>query len=110
MSIKSLVAGVKTEVFSELTENNNLESFVSASAYDTAWLAMIPLVENNEKVPMFSGCLNWIVRNQKESGFWGETDDQDLPTIDALPSTLACLIALKTWNAGHPNIESGNTL
>lgn len=107
-SIHSLVTEVKTEIFSILLDNNDIEAFVSTSAYDTAWLAMIPLEnESNEKIPMFSSCLSWILRNQKDSGFWGESDDQDLPTIDALPSTLACLVALKMWNVGHQNIKSG---
>lgn len=56
---------------------------------------------------MFKGCLDWIVNNQKEEGFWGEDWSDGLPTIDSLPSTLACIVALKTWGVGEQNIEKG---
>lgn len=104
LSIESLVSQVKNEIFYNLLSHS--DAFVSPSAYDTAWLAMIPH-QNNHKIPMFSNCLNWIIQNQKEGGFWGETNEEGIPTIDALPSTLACLIALKMWDPAHPNIESG---
>ncbi|KAL1560201.1 geranyllinalool synthase [Salvia divinorum] len=104
LSIKTLVSQVKNEIFCNL--HSNSDAFVSSSAYDTAWLAMIPH-QNNDKLPMFSSCLNWIIQNQNEGGFWGETNEEGIPTIDALPSTLACLIALKMWDSAHPNIESG---
>ncbi|KAG6384152.1 hypothetical protein SASPL_156055 [Salvia splendens] len=104
LSIESLVNQVKNEIFCKL--HSHSDAFVSPSAYDTAWLAMIPH-QNNHKIPMFSNCLNWIIQNQKEGGFWGETNEEGIPTIDALPSTLACLIALKMWDPAHPNIESG---
>ncbi|KAF7115943.1 hypothetical protein RHSIM_RhsimUnG0042700 [Rhododendron simsii] len=54
--------------------------------------------------PMFKGCLEWIVNNQSEEGFGGEVG---IPTIDGLPSTLACLAApIKTWGiVGEENIE-----
>ncbi|KAG6419087.1 hypothetical protein SASPL_121296 [Salvia splendens] len=104
LSIESLVNQVKNEIFCKL--HSHSDAFVSPSAYDTAWLAMIPH-QNNHKIPMFSNCLNWIIQNQKEGGFWAETNEEGIPTIDALPSTLACLIALKMWDPAHPNIESG---
>ncbi|KAH6829065.1 hypothetical protein C2S53_013213 [Perilla frutescens var. hirtella] len=98
--IETLVSEVKKEILL------NVDAFVSPSAYDTAWLAMIPH-EQNPNAPMFDTCLNWILQNQNEAGFWGEINDHDLPTIDALTATLACSIALKFWNAGHQNIQSG---
>ncbi|XP_047964745.1 (E,E)-geranyllinalool synthase-like [Salvia hispanica] len=104
LSIESLVSQVKNEIFYNLLSHS--DAFVSPSAYDTAWLAMIPHL-NNHKIPMFSNSLNWIIQNQNEGGFWGETNEEGIPTIDALPSTLACLIALKMWDPAHPNIESG---
>ncbi|XP_057764549.1 S-linalool synthase [Salvia miltiorrhiza] len=106
-SIESLVSQVKNEILCELS-NNGGDAFVSPSAYDTAWLAIIPH-QNNHKIPMFSTCLDWILQNQKQGGFWGETNEEGLPTIDALPATLACLIALNTWNAAaaHQHIQSG---
>nr|QEV81852.1 terpene synthase 13 [Prunella vulgaris] len=105
LSIESLVSEVKNEILSELM-SNDVDAFLSPSAYDSAWLAMIPH-HNNPKIPMFSSCLDWIVKNQKEEGFWGECDEEDLPTIDALSSTIACLVALKLWIPSHPNIQSG---
>ncbi|KAG8381989.1 hypothetical protein BUALT_Bualt05G0029800 [Buddleja alternifolia] len=103
LSIQTLVSEVKKEIFSD---HASFSAFVTPSAYDTAWLAMIP-DHKNKKGPMFGSCLDWIVENQKEVGFWGETNEEGLPTIDALTSTLACLLALMTWGAGHPNIQRG---
>ncbi|XP_058202805.1 (E,E)-geranyllinalool synthase-like [Rhododendron vialii] len=106
-SIETLVKKVREEIFSTFDDYN---SFVSVSVYDTAWLAMIP--ENPNKFeqccgPMFKGCLEWVLNNQKEEGFWGERDMNGLPTIDSLPSTLACIVALKKWNLGDTNINKG---
>nr|QIQ55998.1 putative terpene synthase 7 [Eremophila drummondii] len=109
LSIQNLVAEVKKEIFSN--ETSNFAAFVSTSAYDTAWLAMIPDHENKEVQqagPMFKSCLDWVIENQREGGFWGEiTDGEGSPTIDALPATLACLLALKTWNKGQRNVQLG---
>nr|UNA06916.1 terpene synthase 4 [Jasminum sambac] len=103
-SIKSLVSEIKEEYFS----SDNPHAFVPASAYDTAWLAMIP-ADNARKQnrPMFKNCLNWILENQKSGGFWGEIDEEGFSSIDALPATLVCMVALKTWNIGQKNIEKG---
>ncbi|KAL3623418.1 hypothetical protein CASFOL_032234 [Castilleja foliolosa] len=106
-SIESLVEEVKDEMFFSGNYDKIVDAFVYPSAYDTAWLAMIPYNHEKENGPMFNMCLNWIVGNQKEGGFWGEEDEYNLPTIDALPATLACLLALKTWNVGHQNIQTG---
>lgn len=80
-------------------------SFVSPSAYDTAWLAMInnPLCNS----AMFKDCLDWVLNNQAEEGYWGECDAHGNLTIVSLPATLACLIALKKWNIGNQNIKRG---
>ncbi|CAI9783841.1 unnamed protein product [Fraxinus pennsylvanica] len=102
-SIQSLVSDIKKEIFS----NDDLHAFVSPSAYDTAWLAMIPAHPSKQNCPMFKNCLNWILENQKEEGFWGERNEEGLPTIDTLPATLSCMVALKTWNVGQENIEKG---
>ncbi|RVW46283.1 (E,E)-geranyllinalool synthase [Vitis vinifera] len=71
----------------------------------TAWLAMVP--GGNDGRPMFGECLNWVVNNQREGGFWGESDGYGNPTIDCLPATLACMLALKTWGVGSGNLERG---
>ncbi|WRX27195.1 hypothetical protein QQP08_019682 [Theobroma cacao] len=85
-------------------------SFVSPSAYDTAWLAMIPADSNSQpcSAPMFKDCLDWVLNNQTEEGYWGERDAHGNPTIESLPATLACLIALKKWNVGIENVERAN--
>ncbi|KAL3820530.1 hypothetical protein ACJIZ3_006435 [Penstemon smallii] len=104
LSIQFLVSEVKKEIFSD---DNNFHGFVSPSAYDTAWLAMIPHC-TSENGPMFECCLNWVLENQREGGFWGElNEDDDSPSIDTLPATLACLLALKKWNVGHEYVEKG---
>ncbi|WJZ96335.1 hypothetical protein VitviT2T_015029 [Vitis vinifera] len=99
--IEALVRKIKDEMFSSV----DLYSFVSPSAYDTAWLAMVP--GGNDGRPMFGECLNWVVNNQREGGFWGESDGYGNPTIDCLPATLACMLALKTWGVGSGNLERG---
>ena len=80
-------------------------SFVSSSAYDTAWLAMIPA--DSYIQPMFKNCLEWLLNNQKQQGFWGQTDAFGKETIDSLPATLASMIALKKWNTGACMIQKG---
>ncbi|KAI3677468.1 hypothetical protein L2E82_51682 [Cichorium intybus] len=103
-SIHVLVTKFKEEMFLK-TKNQHLQSFVSPSAYDTAWLAMIPHeMENNR--PLFKGCLEWLLNNQKENGSWGESVN-GLPTLDALPATLASMAVLRKWGTGAENIEKG---
>ncbi|XP_039051095.1 S-linalool synthase-like [Hibiscus syriacus] len=82
-------------------------SFVSASGYDTAWLAMIP-IHSDPTCSMFKECLEWVANNQTEEGYWGDcVDAHGDPSIDSLPATLACLIALHRWNVGANNIKRG---
>ncbi|KAI8000000.1 (E,E)-geranyllinalool synthase [Camellia lanceoleosa] len=101
-SIQALVDQIKQEMFS----TSNFYSFVSPSAYDTAWIAMVPHTQQSG-CPMFKGYLDWVLNNQKEEGFWGEVGNDGLPTIDSLPTTLACMVALKTWGVGQKNIKKG---
>ncbi|XVF25854.1 hypothetical protein REPUB_Repub13aG0249900 [Reevesia pubescens] len=100
VSIQALVKEIKEEMFVDIDPY----SFVSPSAYDTAWLAMIPADPNQPCLsPMFKDCLDWVVNNQAEEGYWGECDAHGNPTIESLPATLACVIALKKWNiVGRP--------
>ena len=104
--LATLVEEIKKEMFIDI---NNIDpySFVSPSAYDTAWLAMVP-DSNQSFEPMFKDCLNWVLNNQREQGFWGDCcDAHGRPTIESLPATLACLIVLRRWNSGKPQIERG---
>ncbi|KAJ8531562.1 hypothetical protein K7X08_026996 [Anisodus acutangulus] len=103
-SIEYLVNEIKKELFS----NQDFNTFVTqTSAYDTAWLAMIPYNNQEANGPMFESCLNWILSNQNEQGFWGESNGENLPTIYSLPTTLACMVALKKWNVGESHIRKG---
>lgn len=101
VSIKGLVNEIKNKMFSAQSQS----SLVSPSAFDTAWLAMIPDAKNTEN-PMFECCVDWVLNNQQEEGFWGDGGDHNL--IHTLSSTLACILALATWNVGHENIEPGD--
>ncbi|XWS12697.1 hypothetical protein CRYUN_Cryun37aG0112700 [Craigia yunnanensis] len=105
VSIQSLVKETKEEMFSDIDPY----SFVSPSAYDTAWLAIIPAEYSNQpcSVPMFKDCLDWVLNNQSEEGYWGECDAHGNPTIESLPATMACVIALKKWSVGIENAERG---
>ncbi|KAK6268819.1 hypothetical protein QUC31_012979 [Theobroma cacao] len=108
VSIHALIKEIKDEMSSDYIDPY---SFVSPSAYDTAWLAMIPADSNSQpcSAPMFKDCLDWVLNNQTEEGYWGERDAHGNPTIESLPATLACLIALKKWNVGIENVERGLT-
>ncbi|XP_019085664.1 PREDICTED: (E,E)-geranyllinalool synthase-like, partial [Camelina sativa] len=96
-------------------------SFVSPSAYDTAWLSMIEEDNNvgdDELKPMFQDCLDWIMCNQNaREGFWGNsggyTQMADAEAEDGeedmyiLTSTLACVVALHKWNIGYFHLHKG---
>jgi geranyllinalool synthase len=104
-SIQSLVNEMKEKMFSSNCDDPYY-SFISASAYDTAWLAMIP-DPHQPSQPMFKNCLDWVLHNQKDEGSWGDCDAHGMPTIECLPATLACIVALKKWNVGTECVEKG---
>lgn len=101
---QALVKTIKEEL---LSDNNDPYSFIAPSAYDTAWLAMVPDMSEPCQ-PMFKNCLDWVLNNQNVEGFWGEYDGHGMPTIECLPATIACMIALKRWKAGEMIIDKGN--
>ncbi|KAF8031229.1 hypothetical protein BT93_D0437 [Corymbia citriodora subsp. variegata] len=104
-SIQSLVQMIKREILPNMASR----SFLSPSPYDTAWLAMIPDLHQYDR-PMFKGCLNWVLHNQNEEGFWGDYDPDEhemLDDVECLASTLVCMIVLKRWHVGSPLIEKG---
>ncbi|KAI7743735.1 hypothetical protein M8C21_017704, partial [Ambrosia artemisiifolia] len=69
------------------------------SAYDIAWIALIKNVTESSSGPQFPSCLQWIVKNQLDDGSWGESV---FSIHDRLINTLACVVALTSWNV-HPN-------
>ncbi|XP_021847203.2 S-linalool synthase [Spinacia oleracea] len=104
-AIQTLVHKINETILSRVIDNPSLT--ITPSAYDTAWVAMIGDRKDKQEKPLFSSCLEWILNNQKPEGFWGERDYHGNPTIDSLPTTLACMVALKTWNLGSDHIERG---
>ncbi|XP_047164411.1 (E,E)-geranyllinalool synthase [Vigna umbellata] len=99
----SLVEKIKVKIFSS---NVDPYTYICPSAYDTAWLAMIPDSHNPSK-PMFKNCLQWLINNQNEQGFWGDCDASAKPSLETLPATLASMVALKKWNTGTLLIQRG---
>ncbi|KAK9152575.1 hypothetical protein Sjap_000055 [Stephania japonica] len=78
---------------------------LSVSAYDTAWVAMIPS-QNPRQQPCFPRCLNWLLKNQLPNGSWG-LPCHSMPIKDSLLSTLACILALKRWGVGEEHVRRG---
>ncbi|KMT06430.1 hypothetical protein BVRB_7g161040 [Beta vulgaris subsp. vulgaris] len=73
--------------------NSMNDGEISISPYDTAWVA---LVKSSNGSPQFPSSLQWIVDNQLEDGSWG--DYSLFSAHDRIINTLACLIALKSWD------------
>jgi halimadienyl-diphosphate synthase len=63
---------------------------VSATAYDTAWLARVPRA-SDEGEPLFPESYDWLIRHQHDDGWWG--GDLAFPH-DRLISTLAATVTL----------------
>ncbi|XP_050230081.1 (E,E)-geranyllinalool synthase-like [Mercurialis annua] len=101
-SINALAQDVKENIFL----NVDPYALIATSAYDTAWLAMVPN-NSDPSQPMFESCLNWVLTNQHHDGFWGECDGHGEPTIECLTATIACMVALKKWNVGQKMINRG---
>nr|BEL13046.1 syn-abieta-7,12-diene synthase [Oryza sativa Japonica Group] len=80
---------------------------LSPSSYDTAWVAMVP-VQGSPQSPCFPQCVEWILQNQQEDGSWGQSaGPSGEVNKDILLSTLACVLALNTWNVGQDHIRRG---
>nr|PNR33483.1 hypothetical protein PHYPA_025427 [Physcomitrium patens] len=75
---------------------------ISMSPCDTAWVARVPALDGSHS-PQFPLSLQWIMDNQLSDGDWGE------PSLflghDRVCNTLACVVALKTWEVGAQNME-----
>lgn len=80
---------------------------ISISAYDTAWVALVEDV-NGSGNPQFPSSLQWIANNQLPDGSWGDADI--FTAHDRILNTLACVIALKTWNIHPDKCEKGTII
>lgn len=78
----------------------------SVSPYDTAWVAMVP-DPHSSQAPLFPKCLNWLLGSQLHDGSWSLPHHHSLLLKDVLSSTLACVLALKTWGIGEEHIKKG---
>ncbi|XP_047943794.1 peregrinol diphosphate synthase TPS1, chloroplastic-like isoform X2 [Salvia hispanica] len=77
---------------------------ISVSPYDTAWVALIRNIDGIE-IPQFPSSLEWVAQHQHLDGSWG--DEQLVNVYDRLVNTIACVIALKTWNVHDDKIDKG---
>lgn len=68
---------------------------ITVSPYDTAWVALVA----DDGRPQFPSSLDWISKNQLRDGSWG--DARTFSIYDRIINTLACVVALKSWNI-HP--------
>ncbi|CAN6244777.1 unnamed protein product [Urochloa humidicola] len=80
----------------------------AAGSYDTAWVAMVP-ARGVPDAPRFRRYVEWIMQNQHDDGSWGLGGHLRLPRLgkDAISSTLACVLALKTWSVGDEHVRKG---
>ncbi|KAK7285339.1 hypothetical protein RJT34_20108 [Clitoria ternatea] len=77
---------------------------ISASAYNTAWVALVEDVEGSDS-PQFPSSLEWIAKNQLPDGSWDNT--KLFSAHDRLINTFAYVIALKSWNMHPKKCEKG---
>ncbi|KAK6141392.1 hypothetical protein DH2020_024840 [Rehmannia glutinosa] len=72
---------------------------ISISPYDTAWVALVEDIHGGG-LPQFPSSLDWISKNQLSDGSWG--DRYIFSIYDRIINTLACVVALRSWNI-HPD-------
>lgn len=84
--------------------NSMEDGEITISAYDTAWVALVEDVHNSG-TPQFPSSLEWIAKNQLQDGSWG--DSQLFSAHDRIINTLACVIALRSWNMHPEKREKG---
>ncbi|KAL8160364.1 hypothetical protein V2J09_001901 [Rumex salicifolius] len=119
--IRSITASLETERKTNMEANKRTTSYkeaketikemfnkveLSVSAYDTAWVAMVPCL-NDPRTPLYPKSLKWILENQLHDGSWGLPNRNPLLIKDAISSTLACVLALKRWQIGEEQITKG---
>ncbi|KAL8053437.1 hypothetical protein ABFX02_05G070900 [Erythranthe guttata] len=84
---------------------------ISVSPYDTAWIALIKNDNDNNNnnnsnnTPRFPSSIEWIAQNQLSDGSWG--DEKLFIAYDRLVNTLACVVALTSWNIHVDKSEKG---
>lgn len=78
---------------------------ITISPYDTAWVALVKGNDNNGNHPLFPSSLQWIVDNQLSDGSWG--DYRLFSAHDRIINTLACIIALKSWDVYPEKCQQG---
>lgn len=79
---------------------------ISVSPYDTAWVALIKDLQGRD-APEFPSSLEWIIQNQLADGSWG--DAEFFCVYDRLVNTIACVVALRSWNVHAQKVERGKT-
>ncbi|XP_062205507.1 ent-copalyl diphosphate synthase AN1, chloroplastic-like isoform X2 [Phragmites australis] len=77
---------------------------ISISAYDTAWVALVPKLDGGEG-PQFPATVRWIVDNQLPDGSWG--DSALFSAYDRTTNTLACVVALRKWSLEPEKCKTG---
>ena len=77
------------------------ETSMNVSAYDTALVALVKKLDGGDG-PQFPSCIDWIVQNQLPDGSWG--DPAFFMVQDRMISTLACVVALKSWKIDNANL------
>lgn len=80
------------------------EGRTNVSPYDTAWVALVPAL-NGDDMPQFPDSLQWIADHQLPDGSWG--DELVFLSYDRLLNTIACVVALRTWNIHHDKSAKG---
>ncbi|KAJ1279657.1 hypothetical protein BS78_04G170900 [Paspalum vaginatum] len=80
---------------------------INVSAYDTAWVALVKNQEGGYGGPQFPLSIDWIAKNQLPDGSWG--DKTCFLIHDRIINTLACIVALKSWNVHHEKCRKGRS-
>uniref|UniRef100_A0A1W7HBY4 tricyclene synthase n=1 Tax=Scoparia dulcis TaxID=107240 RepID=A0A1W7HBY4_SCODU len=111
---RSIIVKCNSQSIQDSTEkiremlSTNAKIEISPSAYDTAWVAMVPSSPGySGGKPFFPQCLDWILENQNPDGSWGLDPGHPSLVKDSLSCTLACLLALRKWNLGQQQIHKG---
>ncbi|XP_048567132.1 ent-copalyl diphosphate synthase AN1, chloroplastic-like [Triticum urartu] len=77
---------------------------ISISAYDTAWVALVPRLDGGDG-PQFMTSVNWIINNQLPDNSWG--DAALFSAYDRMMNTLACVVALTKWSLEPSKCKKG---